>query len=90
MFANTGEQLGGKAVKLPPKIETILEKSFRPPPEISPDRKFPPPPPGQHVNIERTTNPVGYWAIVRVPIFEKGATSPRKGTLIVYRKRPVF
>ncbi len=84
VFANSGEQLAGKPIKLPEKIKNSLGRKFRPPPGM-PDRKnLPRPPPGQQIRIESTSNPSFYWAISRIPIREKGLSRPIASAVVAY------
>lgn len=80
LFANTGEQLGGKPLELPDKIKETLGRKFEPPPGLPANVKLPPPP--RKVNIERTTSPTVYWAIARVPIYNKGSSELVKSSVI--------
>ncbi len=80
LFANTGEQLGGKDLALPTRIKEVLGTEFKPPPGLPANSKRPPPP--RRVNIERTTSPTTYWAIARVPVIEKGKSENTKASVI--------
>ena len=82
LFANTGEQLGGKEIELPAQIKESLGTEFKPPPGLPVNSKRPPPP--RRVNIERTTSPTMYWAIARVPIIEKGNFENVKASVIAF------
>ena len=82
LFANTGEQLGGKDIQLPAQIKESLGTQFRPPPGIPANVNIPPPP--RKVNIERTTSPTVYWAIARVPLIEKENPANIKASVVAY------
>jgi two-component system, OmpR family, sensor histidine kinase CpxA len=82
LFTNSGEQLAGKEIQLPPEIREALEKPFQPPPGMPANSKIPPPP--RRVRIERTTSPTTYWAITRIPIIEKGNPERVRGSVIAY------
>ena len=82
LFANSGEQLGGKEIELPAQIKESLGTEFKPPPGLPANSKRPPPP--RRVNIERTTSPTMYWAIARVPIIEKGGFENIKASVVAY------
>ena len=80
LFANTGEQLGGKDLALPTQIKEALGTEFKPPLGLPANSKRPPPP--RRVQIERTTSPTTYWAIARVPVIEKGKSENTKASVI--------
>jgi two-component system sensor histidine kinase CpxA len=80
LFANTGEQLGGREIQLPPQIRESLGTEFKPPTGLPANSRRPPPP--RRVNIERTTSPTRYWAIARVPVIEKGKSENTKASVI--------
>ena len=80
LFANTGEQLGGREIQLPTQIKEALGTEFKPPPGLPANSKRPPPP--RRVQIERTTSPTTYWAIARVPVIEKGKSENTKASVI--------
>lgn len=82
LFANTGEQLGGEPLELPDKIKEALGKQFDSPPGLPANVKIPPPP--RKVSIERTTSPTVYWAIARVPIYNKGSSELVKSSVVAY------
>lgn len=82
LFANTGEQLGGRETQLPTKIKDVLAKPFQPPPGLPANLNLPPPP--RRVTIERTTSPTTYWAIARVAIVEKENPANIKASVIAY------
>lgn len=82
LFANTGEQLGGKEIQLPTQIKESLGRKFDLPPGLPANVTIPPPP--RKVNIERTTSPTTYWAIARVPIIEKGSSENIKASVVAY------
>ena len=81
LFANTGEQLGGKPLELPTQIKKVLGRKFEPPPGLPARAKLPP---RRKVSIERTTSPTIYWAIARVPIYNKGSSELVKSSVIAY------
>ena len=82
LFANTGEQLGGNEINLPPEIKDALGKPFQPPPGIPANVTFPPPP--RRVRVMRTTQPTIYWAIARIPINETGNPKEIKSSVIAF------
>jgi two-component system sensor histidine kinase CpxA len=84
LFSNRSEQLGGKPVELPEKIKKALRHKFRPPPGIPQRPNLPRPPPGEQIRIERTSGPTTYWAIVRIPVREKGESEPIRASVVAF------
>ncbi len=87
LYTNEGEKVAGKDLTLPPDI---LAHLVSPPPNLPPPpapanagerRPLPPLPPFQAMKFQ-SDNPRLYWAVVRVPLFEKGQTAPTRASLI--------
>lgn len=77
IYANTGEHLSGPETPLP--VEVMHRIQSRPAMEGRPrerrPRSFP-------VFILKTSSPTRYWAGVRIPIREEGASAPVRATLL--------
>ncbi len=84
IYTNDGEKVAGKDLPLPPEI---LAHITAPPP-----RPMPPPPPPNGPDLRRpppfpltkfqTDSPRRYWAVVRIPLFEKGQQEITRACLI--------
>lgn len=81
LYTSAGEKLAGKEVDLPKEVmqQITAPPPMRPPP---PGGNLPPRPPPFPVHLLQTKNPVRYWAVVRIPVYEKGQVEETKSSLI--------
>ena len=92
LYTNEGQKVAGKDLPLPPDVLAHLvspppDGLLPPPPEGG---RLNPPPPGTGDNRPplfqamkfQSDNPRLYWAVVRIPLFEKGQSAPTRASLI--------
>ena len=95
LYTNLGQKVAGRDLSLPAEILTHITAPPPPPPFAPPPeggeitRPLPPPPNGGGGNRPpfplrkfQTDNPRLYWAVVRIPLFEKGTGEATPACLI--------
>lgn len=80
LYTNEGEKVAGKKLTLPSDILTFLVSPPPTPPGSADTRRpLPPPFPAKKFQSE---SPRLYWAVVRIPLFEKGQVAATRASLI--------
>ena len=80
LYTNDGKKVAGKNLRLPPDVLLFLVSPPPSPPGSADGRpSLPPPFPAKKFQSE---NPRLYWAIVRIPLFEKGQAGATRASLI--------